>query len=148
MRIQKIAHRRWLAGPLVMLASGLGCSRSPITSARIESALTSTFVNLVSVQVSWLGLPPVGASDVAAKATCRRLAGGIESGSGEWICALSWQGPDRAPMRDSYELFVTTDGCYTANVTTETLGGPRLKSRDGRDVRNLLYAFEGCFDTM
>jgi hypothetical protein len=53
-------------------------------------------------------------------------------------------------LRDAYDLFVGTDGCYTAtvDVTEGHLGGPTVKSSDGRDVRNLLYAFEGCFDTM
>jgi hypothetical protein len=34
-----------------------------------------------------------------------------------------------------------------ATASGESLGGPMLKSEDGRAVRNLLYAFEGCFDT-
>jgi hypothetical protein len=42
---------------------------------------------------------------------------------------------------------VTTDGCYTATVEGESLGGPTVKRSDGRDVKNLLYVFEGCFDT-
>jgi hypothetical protein len=37
--------------------------------------------------------------------------------------------------------------CYTATVVGENLGGPTLKASDGRIVRNLMYAFEGCFDT-
>ena len=42
---------------------------------------------------------------------------------------------------------VNTDGCYSATVSGESLGGPTLRTPDGRSVRNLLYAFEGCFDT-
>ena len=61
---------------------------------------------------------------------------------------LVWQGPDRRTLRDTFDVFVNTDGCYTATVEGEALGGPTLKSEDGRVVRNLLYAFEGCFDTM
>jgi hypothetical protein len=58
-----------------------------------------------------------------------------------------WQGPDRRRLRDTYELFVTTDGCYMATASVEALGGPVLRAENGREVRNLLYAFEGCFDT-
>jgi hypothetical protein len=36
---------------------------------------------------------------------------------------------------------------YTATTSAESIGGPVLKAEDGREVRNLLYAFEGCFDT-
>jgi hypothetical protein len=69
------------------------------------------------------------------------------SGAGEWACTLVWQGPDRRTLRDTYDLTVGTDGCFAASVSGESLGGPTLKAADGRTVRNLLYAFEGCFDT-
>jgi hypothetical protein len=63
------------------------------------------------------------------------------------VCTLVWQGPDRRTLRDTYDLMVGTDGCFAASVSGESLGGPTLKATDGRTVRNLLYAFEGCFDT-
>jgi hypothetical protein len=50
-------------------------------------------------------------------------------------------------LRDTFDLFVNTDGCYTATVSGENLGGPTLTTSDGRHVRNLLYTFDGCFDT-
>ena len=132
---------------LVALAVGLSaCSQSPIRSMRIERAIAPTFANLVHTQMVWIGLPPMAASDFAVQARCRRLQGG-PAGSGEWTCAITWRGPDRRTLRNSYELFVTTDGCYTATAAGENVGGPILKSEDGRDIRNLLYAFEGCFDT-
>jgi len=86
------------------------------------------------------------AHELAVNASCRKPAGGDNRGSGEWTCTLAWKGPDKQALTDTYDLFVTTDGCYTATVGTENLGGPTLKARDGREVRNLLYAFEGCFD--
>jgi hypothetical protein len=136
-------------GLIVVLAAALalsGCGSSPITSARIEGAMTRTFANLVQVQVSWLGLPPMAAADFDVTASCRKLSGGTV-GSGEWLCTLVWKGPERQTLRDAYDLFVATDGCYTAMVAGESLGGPTLKAKDGREVRNLLYAFDGCFDT-
>jgi len=124
----------------------VGCGSS-ITSDRIEGALAPTFTNLVRLQMTWLGLPPLPASDIGASANCRRLLPGENSGSGEWTCVLIWHGPDRRQLRDTYELFVNADGCYTATASAEALGGPTLRSENGRHVRNLLYAFEGCFDT-
>jgi hypothetical protein len=129
------------------VASALGCGQSPITSKRIEPALETAFANLVELQVSRLRLPQMRAPDFAVTAICRRLTAGSETGAGEWTCTVVWQGPDRRTLRDSYELFVQTDGCYTASVSGETLGGPILVARDGSKTRNLLYAFEGCFDT-
>lgn len=64
-----------------------------------------------------------------------------------WLCTLVWRSPQHRTLRDTYDLFVTTDGCYTATVSGENLGGPILQTPDGGQVRNLLYTFEGCFDT-
>jgi hypothetical protein len=131
----------------IAIIGALGCGSSPITSTRMESTFATTFANLVHVQVSWLGLPPMTAADFAAKATCRRLTTGNSAGSGEWLCTVVWKGPEKQFLRDTYDLFVMPDGCYMAQVSGESLGGPVLKTSSGRDVRNLLYAFDGCFDT-
>jgi hypothetical protein len=122
------------------------CGQSPITSNRIENAIQTTFANLVELQVSRLGLPPMPAPDFAVTAICRKPTA-ADAGAGEWVCTLVWQGPDRRTLRDTYDLMVGTDGCFAASVSGEGLGGPTLKAADGRTVRNLLYAFEGCFDT-
>jgi len=123
-----------------------GCGSSPITPVRIEGAIETTFANLVQLQVSSLGLPPMAAADFEVAASCRKLTGGA-SGAGDWVCNLRWLGPDRQTLRDAFDLFVATDGCYTATVEGGSLGGPMLRASDGRAVRNLLFTFEGCFDT-
>lgn len=131
--------------PLLLLC---GCGHSPITPGRIQAALETTFANLVELQVARLQLPPIGAADFAVTAICRRQLAGSTTGAGDWTCSLVWQGPNRQMLRDTYDLFVATDGCFTATVAGESLGGPILKASDGSDVKNLLYSFEGCFDTM
>jgi hypothetical protein len=129
-----------------------GCGQSAITADRIERAIEPTFANLVEVQVAWLQVPPMPAKDVDATASCRRRAAGSNAGSdagaGEWVCRFRWLGPDRQVLRDTFDVVVATDGCYTATAEGEQLGGLTLRARDGRDVRNLLHAFEGCFDMM
>jgi hypothetical protein len=132
---------------VVATAAICGCGPSPITSTRIEAALETTFANLVELQVARLRLPPMTAPDFAVTAICRKPVAGAAAGAGDWSCTLVWQGPDRRTLRDTYDLLVTTDGCYTATVAGESLGGPMLKASDGSAVRNLLYVFEGCFDT-
>ena len=133
------------AAAAVLLASG--CSGySPITAARIEKAIATTFSNLVETQVSWVGLPRMTANEVAASARCLKLpTGGM--GAGEWVCTVIWMGPQGQSVRDAYDLFVATNGCYMASLSGESLGGPILQTKDGKNVRNLLYAFDGCFDT-
>lgn len=124
-----------------------GCGNSPITPARIEEAFAKTFANLVQLQVASLGLRPMAVTDFDVLASCRRTIAGSNRGSGDWVCTLLWKGPDRRQLRDTYDVFVTTDGCYTATVEGESLGGPLLRTPGGAEVRNLLYVFEGCFDT-
>jgi hypothetical protein len=129
-----------------------GCGGSPITAERIERAIAPTFANLMHLQVPSMGLPAMAPAEFAAAASCRKVAtagaASPQSGSGDWICTIQWRGPGQRPLRDIYDLFVTTDGCYTATVEGESLARPVLTTKDGRDVRNLLYVFEGCFDTM
>jgi hypothetical protein len=140
---RSIRTRTWLAAITALALSG--CGASPITSTRIERALETTFANLVELQVSRMGLRPVTAPDFAVTAICHR-PDKYDGGAGEWSCTLVWQGPDRRTLRDTYDLFVATDGCFSATVAGENLGGPTLKAQDGREVKNHLYAFESCFD--
>jgi hypothetical protein len=131
---------------IAVAASALAaCGASPITASRIEDAVAPTFSNLVQAQVSSIGLPSIRPADLMATALCRRLASEA-AGAGDWTCTLVWLGPQGQWLRDTYDVAVSTDGCYTASVAGEALGGPTLKTRDGRSVRNLLYAFDGCFD--
>jgi hypothetical protein len=142
--------KRLIVRAITAVAAALvasGCSSySPITPARIEEAVALTFSNLVETQVAWLGLARMSAAEVSASARCLKLpTGGV--GAGEWVCTVTWMGPQGQSVRDAYDLFVATDGCYMASLAGESLGGPILKTQDGENVRNLLYAFDGCFDT-
>ena len=135
----------------VAAALAVSCGGSPITSARIERAIAPTFANLVHVQIARVGLPDVAAADVKVTANCRKLvAGSGPTGAGDWVCTFGWSGPNGIALMDRYDVSVTTDGCYAATVdgAEAHLGGPTIRTRDGREVRNLLYTFEGCFDTM
>ena len=140
--------RRSHVGLVLMAAMAMSCcGSSPITAGRVERALESTFKNLVAVQISWLEIPAMPPSEFDVTASCRRLGVSNNAGAGEWTCRLRWLGPDRQTLRDTFDLVVTSDGCYTATAEGEQLGGPTLTTRKGRTVRNLLHTFEGCFDT-
>jgi hypothetical protein len=147
----RTAGTRFVAALVVSTAlAGSGCGPSPITSDRIERAIAPTFANLVHLQLSRAGLSSVPASDIRVTASCTRLAAGdSRAGAGDWACALVWAGPNGRSLRDRYDVSVTPDGCYTATVDAAEaqLGGPTFTTPDGRNLRNLLYAFEGCFDT-
>jgi hypothetical protein len=135
----------------LIIALGLAsdaCGSSPITSARLELAIGHTFANLVHAQLERTRLSPVSVSDITVTASCYR-SNGSTVGAGEWVCTLIWHGPNQTTLHDIYDLSVGTDGCYTAVVDAaeSQLGGPTLRTADGTTVRNLLYSFEGCFDT-
>jgi len=137
---------RWLGAAVAAAFVASGCGKSPITSTRIETAVAPTFGHLVPLQLSRLGLPAVPASDIKVIAACHRAD--FTSGAGDWVCTLDWYGPNGIPLRDTYDLSVGTDGCYTAAVDRGEghLGGPTNVASDGRILRNLLYTFDGCFD--
>jgi hypothetical protein len=129
------------------LATG-SCGSSPITSSRVEAAIGHTFANLVHAQLARTGLSSVSVSDITVTASCYR-SDASTIGAGEWVCTLIWHGPNLTTLHDTYDLSVGTDGCYTAvvDVAESQLGGPTIKTAAGTTVRNLLYSFEGCFDT-
>jgi hypothetical protein len=127
-----------------------GCGPSAIASSRIEQAIAPTFANLVQVQISRIGLPPVVARDIRVVASCRKAVPETgATGAGDWVCVLDWYGPNRKVLRDTYDLAVGADGCYTAMAegAEAGIGGPTIMTQGGATVRNLLYAFDGCFDT-
>lgn len=139
---------RALAALMMLVAAG--CGGSAITEDRIERAIAPTFGNLVHTQLARMGLGDIPADRFRVAASCYRAAGG-RSGSGEWVCTVVWSGPSGGTLRDAYDLAVGPNGCYAATLASSseaTLGGPTVAAADGRQVRNLLYAFDGCFDTM
>ena len=143
-----------ICGRLVLLAFawGLaGCHARAVTAERIQGAIAPTFANLVHLQLVHMGMPAVAASDLRVLATCHKLdARTGATGAGDWVCTLAWSCPGvRSSLRDVYEVSVRTDGCFTATAdgAESKVGGPMVTKRDGTEVTNLLYVFEGCFDT-
>ena len=131
-----------------MVACLAACGASAVTEERVERAMASTFANLVHAQLGRMRLADVPVSALRVVASCYRVGGG-RAGAGEWACTIVWAGPNGATLRDSYDLSVGANACYTATLggTIEgQLGGPTITAADGRPVPNLLYSFDGCFD--
>ncbi|HEY2433139.1 MAG TPA: hypothetical protein VGI12_10735 [Vicinamibacterales bacterium] len=124
-----------------------GCGGSDVTEARVEAAVAGTFANLVHAQLARMGLTEMPVRSLRVAASCYRAAG-ERRGAGEWVCTVVWSGPNGVTLRDTYDLSVGANACYAAALggTAEALGGPIVAGSDGRQVRNLLYAFDGCFD--
>ncbi len=140
---------RFVLVPSLLLLGG--CAPSGVTAKRLESAVASTFANLIHVQEPILGGAPVEASALRSSASCKKVGLAADrEGGGTWRCKITWYIPGRlAPVLDTYDLSVANNGCYTATAdgTEAHVGGATLKTRSGTTVTNLLYAFDGCFDT-
>ena len=140
--------RRRASGLVALIVALAGCGASSMTADRVERAIAPIFANLVHAQLQRMGLAAVPISALRATASCYRLAGG-GAGTGDWACTIVWSGPNGATLRDSYDVVVAANACFTATLSGSAeaqLGGPTVKTAEGRDVRNLLYAFDGCFD--
>jgi hypothetical protein len=150
--VPRVSTGMMLAGGLVAVLVGAVLRHRPggVTGTRIEDAVAPTFANLVHVQRSILGMPSLEASALRASAQCHKVGIAKEtSGAGDWTCVVLWFTPgQRTPLRDTYDLSVTPDGCYTATAdgAEAHIGGPTLSIRDGATLTNLLYTFDGCFD--
>lgn len=144
-----------LAGAAVIALAFVATRRRPegVTPARLEEAFAPTFANLVRTQRARLKLPDLDRVVLEATAQCQKVgvtAGRDARGGGDWTCTVLWTTPGkRVPLHDTYELSVTPDGCYTATAegSEAHIGGRTLSTRDGTTLPNLLYTFEGCFDT-
>jgi hypothetical protein len=136
-----------MRGALLLLCLA-ACDAGGVLQPDLEKAFASTFANLVALQESRMGVPRVEAGSLRASASCHHVgAGAANRGSGSWKCAVLWHTPRGEPLHDNYDVSVTPDGCYTANVDGSHLGGPTLPATDGGTVTNLLYVLDGCFET-
>jgi len=151
--VRRISTGMPLAAGVVVILTGAAVWHRPggVTASRIEDAVAPTFANLIHLQRSILGLPSVAASTLRASAQCHKVGTAKETrGAGDWTCTVTWVTPgQRTPLRDTYDLSVAVDGCYTATAdgAEAHLGGPTLLAQDGTTIVNLLYTFDGCFDT-
>jgi ABC-2 type transport system permease protein len=143
-----------LAGAVVVALIGASVRHrgGGVTASRLEDAFAPTFANLVHLQRSILKLPEIDRAVLRATAQCRKAGttGRDAGGAGDWTCTVLWSSPgQRIPLQDAYDLSVSSDGCYTATAdgSEAHIGGPTLTARDGATITNLLYTFEGCFDT-
>jgi len=125
-----------------------GCS-SDVTTPRVERSLGPTFANLYVQQQTLLGHTGLTAATVAPRPTCSRTNPAAHNkGAGtDWICQVSWTGPDHKPLKGKFELTIHPNGCYEAGGPTKVIGPVTIRAADGKDVTNPVFEFDGCFDT-
>ena len=91
---------------MLLFAAVSGCGQSGVTPPKLEKVFAPTFANLISAQQPMLGLPVTDPKVFGASASCHRLGPGKDpTGSGDWVCTVTWSIPSRtACSRNSGEV--------------------------------------------
>jgi hypothetical protein len=126
-------------------------SGTDITRARLERSLPATFSNIYVQQAKLLGHDGVTPSSLHAQAMCDR-GGAVVADSGpggDWNCLMGWTDPAVAMPPEGYgkfELNVHSNGCYTAAGPSKLTGFLTMTDKNGRQVPNPAFEFDGCLD--
>jgi ABC-2 type transport system permease protein len=133
---------------LAVLAVAGSVGPTPITAAKLQRSLATTFGNLVVLQQTMLGRHvPAGASLNVMPACRRRGVATPRRGPGDnWLCTVNVVTPSASQVPVNYDVTVRPNGCYTAEGPPSFIGPATIRERGGRSSVNPLFQFDGCFD--
>ena len=155
-RIRNMSFRKlapWLIGTLVLVVAAgalASTSNSDVTRARLERNLPQVFSNVYVQQAALLGHKGVTVASMQAHAQCDKGGPNVpDRGPGaDWICVMSWhdKNVDETLMPGKFELNAHSNDCYTAGGPSKLVGLLTITDRNGKDVPNPAFEFDGCFD--
>ncbi len=155
-RIRNISFRKlapWLIGTLVLVVAAgalASTSKSDVTRARLERSLPQVFSNIYVQQAALLGHKGVTVQSMKAKAQCDKGGPNVpDRGPGaDWICVMSWhdKNVDETLMPGKFEINAHSNDCYTAGGPSKLVGLLTITDKNGKDVPNPAFEFDGCFD--
>jgi hypothetical protein len=128
-----------------------GGDSSTVTRARLERSLPQVFANVYADQAHLLGRTDVRAASLHPQAMCDKHGPDVADvgPGGDWICLMSWTDP-QVPMPPEgygkFELNVHSNDCFTAAGPTKLTGYLTITDKDGNEVTNPAFEFDGCFD--
>ena len=136
---------------LVVAAGALASnSKSDVTRARLERSLPQVFANIYVQQAALLGHKGVTVQSMKAKAQCDKGGPNVpDRGPGaDWICVMSWhdKNVDETLMPGKFEINAHSNDCYTAGGPSKLVGLLTITDKNGKDVPNPAFEFDGCFD--
>ncbi|MEO5664541.1 MAG: hypothetical protein ABIR39_14805 [Nocardioides sp.] len=140
---------------VVALGTGViaanGSDTSTVTRGRLERTLPATFANLYAQHAQIQGQSDITPASINAQAMCDKAgAAGVDVGpGGDWVCLMSWTDPEVPMPTEGYgkfELNVHSNDCYTASGPSKLTGFLTMTDKQGREVTNPLFEFDGCFD--
>ncbi len=141
-----------LAAVVVLFAVAANWGPPGVTAKRLQASLTPTFDRLTLLQQRELGRAVPKGATLNVLPTCSRR-GSTPNGPGDWICTLTVFIPQAGavPFQQtpvSYDVSVTSDGCYKAQSPPAFIGSQLMRDAHGHQIINPLYTIYGCFDTM
>ena len=154
--VRNMSFRRiapWLIGTLVLVVAAgalASTSKSDVTRARLERSLPQVFSNIYVQQAALLGHKGVTVASMKAKAQCDKGGPNVaDRGPGaDWICVMSWhdKNVDETLMPGKFEINAHSNDCYTAGGPSKLVGLLTITDKNGKDVPNPAFEFDGCFD--
>ena len=108
------------------------------------------FANIYVQQAALLGHKGVTVQSMKAKAQCDKGGPNVpDRGPGaDWICVMSWhdKNVDETLMPGKFEINAHSNDCYTAGGPSKLVGLLTITDKNGKDVPNPAFEFDGCFD--
>jgi ABC-2 type transport system permease protein len=141
-----------LAAVVALLVIAGNWGPTGVTATRLQSNFAASFNNLTLLQQRELGRHvPAGAS-LNILPTCSRR-GSTTAGPGDWVCTMNVAipQPGAVPFNNtpvSYDVSVTSNGCYKAQSPPAFIGQQTMKVPSGATVINPLYTIYGCINTL
>jgi ABC-2 type transport system permease protein len=136
------------AAAVVAVLSSIGST--PLTAARLEDSIATTFGNLTEVRYQWQ-TGKMADTSVPWHATCNR--GAVTQGSGgsgagdDWACTIVDQRASDGLGAATLDVTLKANGCYDVQSPPGAVGALRVTDDSGQLFTNPLYAFDGCLGT-
>ncbi|AEV81219.1 hypothetical protein ACWT_0207 [Actinoplanes sp. SE50] len=131
------------------IAATIAAGQPEITKAGLEKALVPTFTNLYIQQAGILGIPGITSQSIGASTNCDKGGPKIaDTGAGpNWVCMMSWIDNHGQHQDGKFEVTVHTDATYVAGGPSKIVGLATITDKQGRDVRNPVFEFDGVITT-
>jgi ABC-2 type transport system permease protein len=141
-----------LAAAIVLFAFAGSWGPAGVTPGRVKASITPAFTKLTLLQQRLLGRDVPSGASLNVRTACSRRAS-TPNGPGDWSCTLVVFIPQlgAVPFQQTpvtYEVSVSSDGCYKATSPPSFVGQQTMRDAHGRSVVNPLFTIYGCFDTL
>ncbi len=138
---------------IVVLAIAGSWGPPSVTAARLTHSIAPTFSNLTLLQQRLVGRTGETTDNLKILAHCARRSNSGRGPGDDWFCTLDAliAQPGAVPFWGTpvtYDISVKSNGCYTAEAPSTSVGNVLMRDAHGHHVVNPLATIYGCFDTI